>query len=146
MYPALEIQWERHHDPELQIRDCHGVPPSEQSASEVIKSLSLAHFGHLQVHQVLQCNDIHPLRWDQPEPMVQKGTPECEDLQDTSYSLLAKLAPGFLALGLLLVWCWRGCPLQRLVGWTPVARSRKVKREDSRTGVIGAAREVEIEL
>lgn len=60
MYPALEIYWKRSHDPELEVRECLGRPPSAFNGSKLVKSYNLAQFSYDQLHLLMSCKRFSP--------------------------------------------------------------------------------------
>ena len=55
MYDSVEVSWVRGHDPEIQIHQCDGVPPSQRGNAVALKTLSLSTYTHEELHWMLQC-------------------------------------------------------------------------------------------
>eukprot|EP00933_Yihiella_yeosuensis_P000231 TRINITY_DN100371_c0_g1_i1.p1 TRINITY_DN100371_c0_g1~~TRINITY_DN100371_c0_g1_i1.p1 ORF type:complete len:148 (+),score=14.30 TRINITY_DN100371_c0_g1_i1:266-709(+) len=64
MYPNLEITWKRGHDPEMEVWDCHGQPPSLQlegpEPGEPRLTIDLSPFSTKDMHFLVQCHGIRP--------------------------------------------------------------------------------------
>mmetsp|Transcript_1064 Transcript_1064/g.3582 ORF Transcript_1064/g.3582 Transcript_1064/m.3582 type:complete len:151 (+) Transcript_1064:225-677(+) len=150
MYPALQIHWQRGHDPELQVRDCQGKPPSEQSESEVVKSISLSSFTHAQLHLLLQCNRLSPSKWSGRGPLGRVGSPECAELEAGRLGEWGRLALGLVALGIMAtlarILYHRGWAPWRHLGGKAARRHTKLRKDGSCPDTIGASQASDVEL
>lgn len=63
IYPSVEVTWRRGHDPEIEVRECNGEPPSSQlgpGGPQPIIKIGLSPFSTDQIHYLLQCHGIYP--------------------------------------------------------------------------------------
>jgi len=132
LYPALEIKWQRGHDPDIEVRRCTSLrdpkgPSDDESAgpnsqgSELVETVSLARFNTVQLHYLLQCYGMSPSRPTATTPIAASAAVACAELPPPGWSWMS-ITLGVFALCLplgLLARCLRLGP------WQP-----KVKNED----------------
>jgi len=140
LYPALEIQWKRGHDPQLEVRRCRTArdprrPAGESGAggvsdSELVEKVSLASFNTAQLHYLLQCHGLTPARRIAATPVAESAARACEMLPEPFWGSSTMYLSGvllLLPLALALRWCGirPGGPA-RFLG----TRGAKLKREE----------------
>lgn len=56
MYGSVEVSWVRGMDPEMQVHQCNGKPPSKRPSEQVaLKTFRLSSYTHEELHWLLQC-------------------------------------------------------------------------------------------
>lgn len=56
MYASVEVNWVRGRDPEMQVHNCDGRPPSKNEDLTEVKTVKLSSYTHDELHWVLQCH------------------------------------------------------------------------------------------
>ena len=101
-YKMVEVTWQRGHDPELELYECSGSPPSQLAKSvEPDLRIALSPFETKDLHVLLQCHGLEAF-----EHAVEITKELCDQMtRKSSWSWMWLASLGLLIPVLAL--CWR---------------------------------------